>query len=290
MKALLHKLIREPLIHFVVLGAGLFVAWALTRDSAGERPNEIVVTAGRIEQLAETFARTWQRPPSPQELKGLIEDHIIEEILYREALALGLDRDDTIVRRRLRQKMDFLSEDFIAPQDPTEEELQAFLGDHPERFRVEAQVSFRHVYFSADRAEDNSARDIEHALQVLRRGVSAEVAGIGDPFLLQNDFERTRETDIATIFGEKFAKALLAVEPNEWAGPVESGYGRHLVFVRERIDERTPELAEVRDAVEREWAAAKHNEAKTAFYDALRERYEITIEMPSPSNPAAGVP
>src|SRR3972149_7669478 len=131
----LMQILREPLVHFLVLGAGIFFISGLLRNPEADKPDRIVVTAGHIRQIIEGWSRTWQRPPTPQELEGLIEDYIKEEVFYREALVLGLDRDDTIVRRRLRQKVEFLSEDMMGVPEPREEYLRRFLESHSDTFR-----------------------------------------------------------------------------------------------------------------------------------------------------------
>ena len=159
------KLLREPLVHFLVLGAALFLLYKIVADPVGDRSDRIVVTSGHIERLVEGWKRTWQRPPTRKELEGLIEDHIREEILYREARAMGLDRDDTIIRRRLRQKMEFLFEDLGAQANPSDEELQAFLDKNPDAFRVATRVTFSHIYLNRDRRGESATRDAERLLR-----------------------------------------------------------------------------------------------------------------------------
>ena len=145
------KLLREPLVHFLVLGAGLFLLFGLVGDSNVAPADRIVVSSGRVAQLTQIFTRTWQRPPTEQELAGLIEDHVREEVYYREALAMGLDRDDTIVRRRMRQKLEFVTDDLVAAVTPTEEQLETYLRENPEAFRVPTRLSFQQIYFNRDR-------------------------------------------------------------------------------------------------------------------------------------------
>ncbi|MFQ6024685.1 MAG: peptidyl-prolyl cis-trans isomerase [Acidiferrobacterales bacterium] len=273
------RLLREPLIHFLVLGAGIFALFGAVGDARDDKPDRLVVSAGKIENLVELWSRTWQRPPTPQELEGLIEDHIKEEVFYREARALGLDQDDTIIRRRLRQKMEFLVEDVAAAAEPTEAELQAFLAANPEIFRVGATMSFTHIYLNRDKRGDAARRDAER-LRIRLVGSTGRIdpAALGDPFLLPHDFEALPENEVVKLFGREFAARLLELKPGQWTGPVESGYGVHLVFIRERTEPQTPELAEVRDAVSREWREARRREANAAFYQRLREKYTVTID------------
>lgn len=278
------RLLREPLLHFLVLGVGLFLVFQLVNGRDTENPGKIVVTQGKIENLSALFARTWQRPPTAQEMEGLIEEYIKEEILYREALALGLDKDDTIIRRRARQKMEFLSEDLISQVEPTDEELQAYLEKNLEAFRVGALMSFTHVYLSRDKRGDAAQRDAKHLLTRLS-GANGRVdpAQFGDPFLLPHEYKSLPESEVAKLFDQEFTTRLLELKPGQWAGPVESGYGLHLVLVHERTDGRMPELAEVRDAVRREWLAARRRESNEVFYQRLRDRYTVIVESPGPT-------
>jgi hypothetical protein len=275
----LQRILREPLLHFLVLGVGLFVLYGVVEKLADESSDRIVVTEAKIENLAGLFERTWRRPPTPGELDGLIEDHVKEEIFYREALALGLDRDDTVIRRQLRLKMQFISED-VAPQtEPTEAELRAFLAEHADRFRTPSRISFTQVYLSPDRRGANVRSDAERLLVALNIGKS-DPAEAGDPFLLEQDYRDLGAPAVERLFGGAFAVQVAELPVGRWAGPVESGYGLHLVFVHERTPARLPDLADVRDAVANEWRAVRREEANRAFYEALRARYEITVQRP----------
>ncbi len=276
------KLLREPLLHFLIFGAALFLVTRLTGGSSAERPDQIVVTPGQVERLVESWRLTWQRPPTPRELEGLIEDYIREEVLYREALAMGLDQDDAIVRRRLRQKMEFLTDDLVEAIAPTDEELQQFLKEHAVEFRVDVQLSFTHVYLNRDRRGEAALEDAERLLTELNRGRrGSNPSRLGDPLPLLNTFNRVSETEVASRFGRVFAEGIRSLEPGRWRGPVESGFGLHLVLISERIEGRVPELAEVKDAVLREWSVARRNQASDEFYRRLRARYTVVIEQPS---------
>jgi PPIC-type PPIASE domain len=274
------KVLREPLLHFVVLGTGLFVLFGVVGESADERPDRIVVSQAKIENLAGLFERTWRRPPTQAEIDGLIADHVKEEILYREALALGLERDDIVIRRRLRQKMEFISEDVARPAEPTEGELQAFLAEHADRFREPWRVSFAQVYLSPDRRGEDAWGDAERLLVALDTGRS-DPAAAGDPFLLEQDYRELATQDVERLFGGAFAGQVAELPVGRWSGPVESGYGLHLVLVRERKPARLPDLDEVRDAVANEWRAVRQEEANRAFYAGLRAGYEVTVERPA---------
>jgi hypothetical protein len=262
-------------VHFLLLGALLFLVWAaFGRDMS--TADRIVITQGRIATLVELFQRTWQRPPTPTELQGLLDDYVREEVAYREALAMGLDRDDTIIRRRLRQKLEFVVEDLASTAQPTEQELADYLAAHPESFRQEPRLTFEHVYLSTDRRGESARGDAERLKSELERG--ADPAQAGDPFVLPLHFEAAHASEVARSFGDAFAAEVLALEAGGWRGPVESSYGLHLVRLEARDDGRLPDLAEVRDEVAGEWAAAKRREASEAFYRRLAERYDIRVE------------
>jgi hypothetical protein len=272
------KLLREPLMHFFALGVLVFVLSAIVRERTGTERGRIVVTPGQIEHLAIGFARTWQRPPTAAELDGLIDDYVREEICYREATAMGLDRDDTIVRRRMRQKLEFITED-AAALTATEEDLQGYLRQHPEAFRTEARLSFRQLYVSPDRAGRDAA-DEARALLTRLAGAGSDVTLRGDSLMVPDSFDLAAQSEVARLFGEAFAARVAELEPGRWAGPVQSGYGWHVVFVRARIDGHVPELALVRDAVQREWLAERRKTVVEATYQKLRERYDVVVERP----------
>jgi PPIC-type PPIASE domain len=275
----LRKILREPLLHFLVLGAGLFGLFGLVGGPAEQRPDRIVISAAKVENLAELFARTWRRPPTQAEIDGLIADHVKEEILYREALALGLETDDIVIRRRLRQKMEFISEDIAQQAEPTEAELQAFLAEHADRFRKPARASFTQVYLSPDRRGEDAWGDAERMLIALDAGRS-DPAALGDPFLLEQDYRDLATYEVERLFGGAFAAQVAELPVGRWSGPVESGYGLHLVLVHERTPAELPGLAEVREEVANEWRAVRREEANRAFYDGLRANYEVTVERP----------
>jgi hypothetical protein len=271
-------LLREPLTQFLLLGAALFAAFAVAGDRT--RDESVVVASGRIEQLAAGFARTWQRPPTAGELERLIDDFVREEIHCREARAMGLDRDDTVVRRRLRQRMELLLEGAARVSPPSDEELRAYLLEHLDAFRIDPRFAIRQVFLSRDRRGDAIGPDARALLaRLTAAGPDAEVASLGDPLMLPQELELTPRREVARLFGDGFAGRLSQLEPGRWTGPVESGYGLHLVLVRERVEARLPDLAEVRNAVARERLAARSKAAVEAAYRELRARYSIVVEQ-----------
>ena len=275
------KILYEPLLHFLLLGAAIFVAYGLVSKRISDEPGKIVISQGQIASIVVGFTRTWQRPPTSEELEGLIRDRVREEVYCREALALGLDKDDIIICRRLRQKMEFVTDDVVARAQPTDDELNAYLQAHPDPFRVQRQCTFSQVYLNPEKHGENLARDTAQLLaQLNQAGGKADVSALGDSFLLEHTFAAAPGSEIAKQFGEKFAAQLDELAPGQWQGPVESGYGVHLVFVSERTEGRLPALAEVRDAVCREWVNARRLEANEKLYEAMLKRYVVTIERP----------
>jgi hypothetical protein len=228
------------------------------------------------------FERRSQRLPTRQELKGLVEAQIREEILYREALAMGLDQDDTIVRRRMAQKVEFMFNDLVDAVDPSDEELQRFLSENPDRFIEPARTSFVHVYLNADRRGQKAESDARQLLQSLDpEQEEIDTAAVGDPFMLGYVFDDQSEQQVSRMFGSDFAKSLSEIKAGHWQGPIASGYGLHLVYVKDRIETRLPPLAEIRDSVLYELLTEKRLEANQAYYKALRDRYDVKVELPA---------
>jgi hypothetical protein len=271
-------LLREPLLQFIVLGAILFGLFHLVDREKAEAPARIVISSARIANLADGFARTWRRPPGKEELQGLVDDYIRDEVFYREGRAAGLDRDDVIIRRRVRQKMEFLAEDMSAPE-PGEEQLAAYLKANPERFRTQDRLTFQQVFLSAarrGRAIDDDSKQVANALD--RAEAAVDKTALGDPFLLGEEFQAVSQSEVASLFGESFAKQISVMEPGRWQGPISSSFGQHFVNIGERISGILPPLDAVRETVRREWSNARRLEAERKLYGSLRERYEIVVE------------
>lgn len=273
------------MLHFLLLALVIFAAHGVLGPRGAGKSESIIVTSARIEQIAAIFAKTWQRPPTPDELKSLIDDYVKEEIYYREAKLLGLDTDDTIIRRRLRQKMEFLSDAAAELLRPTDVELDAYLKAHPAQFEIEPMLAFQQVFLNPERHGGKIDQDAAAILEVLLTNVVADAATLGDPTLLPFALPLTSNSSIAQTFGPEFVEALDDVAPGRWAGPITSGFGRHIVRVSERKAGRVPALDEVRDAVAREWNNAKRRELEDRRFDELLMRYEVTIESPSGVTP-----
>jgi len=277
-KSGMSKWLKEPLIHFLLIGVLIFVVYD-NLAGKGSQPDEIFISRGQQENLLNTFGRTWQRPPTPQEFQGLLQDHIRQEIAYRESQAMGLDQDDIVIRRRLRQKLELLAEDIASLAAPTEQDLQSYLDENPDDFALEPRLTLRHVYFSRDRRGAAAQQD---ALQLLQRistdGPEGDFEQFGDPLPLPYELRDVRESEVARLFGTVFTDGLQGLETGRWAGPVESGFGLHLVFIEARDAGRIPELQEVREAVQREWLSERRQQSVDLLYERLAENYSVEIE------------
>jgi hypothetical protein len=275
------RFIREPLVHFLALGALVFALHAAVspdRESTG--PKRIAVTAADIEHMKVLWSKQWQRPPTPQELRGLIDDHIRERVLYREALALGLDQNDTILRRRLAQKMDFLIADLTLPAKPAEEALRAYYRDNEERYLEPLRVSFTHVYFSPDQRGDRVRMEARAALATLRslQADASHAAEYGDRLTLRARYDNTSIDAIARDFGKDFAAGLGQLALRRWEGPIASGYGMHLVYVSGMEAERLRSFEEARQQIQNDYLFDLRRETNDIAYRKLREGYEIVVE------------
>lgn len=279
------KLVREPFIHFIFLGAAIFLAYHFLSGRADNQPGKIVITQGDITSIMSGFSRTWQRPPTPEELDGLIRDRVREEVYYREALAMGLDRNDPVIRRRLQQKLQFVTDDVAAPAEPTDAELAEYLKAHAESFSSDRKFTFSQVYLDPTKHGDRLASDVDNLLSQLRQHGSSDLdlTSLGDTFLLEHRFEAVSTTEIAKQFGDKFVAKLADVPIGQWFGPVESGYGKHFVFVEERTEAHLPDLADVRDAVRRDWTNARRLEGNEKFFQNLLKHYQVVVETIDPA-------
>jgi len=271
------KLFREPLLHFLILGALIFAAYGwIKRDQRSV--DEIVVTRGQQKHLMTMFTRTWQRPPTAQEYQSLLQDFIREEIAYRQAVAMGLNEGDIIIRRRMRQKLELLSDEIVSFSEPADADLQQYLLEHPESFRLEPILNFRQVYISLDKWGADADTRALGTLEQLRNQAEADWKERGDSLPLPMEFNEVRLGEISRLFGSQLADSLLNLERGEWTGPVRSGYGLHLVRIDNFTPARDPKLIEVREKVKIEWLEQRRRNATDEMYKRLAEQYSIEIE------------
>lgn len=280
------RLLREPLIHFLLIGALLFGLYGLAPSAgpATAASKQIRLSQGEIAQLTLLFQSQWRRPPTPQELERLVENKVQQEILYREALAMGLDKDDEIVKRRMAQKMQFLAEDVAAALEPTTAELKTWFEQNSDRFAQPPRLSFRHLYFSTDRRGERARDDAQQALAKLAgQPVDTPVAGaLADPFMFQDSYRDRAPDYLAKEFGPRFALAVSKLAPGSWQGPVESGFGWHLIFVDTVIPGRVPAFEEIEADVRTAWLGEQKALAWDKAYKKMRDGYTVWLPAPPP--------
>ena len=273
------KLAREPLMHFLIAGALLLGVSALLRPP-DTRQERISVSAAKIQQLRETWTRQWGDPPDAAQMRRLVEDFVQEEVFYREAIASGLDRDDTIVRRRLAQKVEFLAQGVAAAVEPTDSDLLRFFERYRQQYVVPAQVAFTHVYFSEFHRGIGAERAARDALVSVRAGKlsSASVSALGDTFMLQHDYPPETRDELRSLFGETFAARIFELPPGSWEGPIRSSYGIHLVRVSQAVPARVPDLEDVRAQVTMDFKAQHVRQVTDAYYEHVRKRYRVDVD------------
>jgi hypothetical protein len=266
------SLIREPLLHFAVLGVLIFVGQRLLRDEPDEDARApIVITDHLRETLAADRHRRVGERPEGEDLDALVASYVRDEALYREALRLGLDRGDTIVRRRLVQKMEFVLQGAAEVPEPSDEELRAFVEDHAEEFRAPARVAYEQVFLSRDSRGESLAEDATAVMEALAADPESGES-LGDPFITGRTVALSTEAQIAGRMGVEFAAAVTAAPEGEWVGPIESSYGLHAVRVTERETARMRDLEEVREAALRGWLEeARATAAQEAIEDIVAE-------------------
>ena len=277
----LRRWLREPLIHFLFIGAFLFALDRYLQPASGGTPSskQIQLSLDDLGQMVILFQSQWRREPTTQELERLVENKVQEEILYREALAMGLEKDDTIVKRRMAQKLQFLAEDVAAAREPDTVELRSWFEKNKAKFAQPGRVSFRHLYFSPDRRGQRARDDAAKALAKLAgQPQDAKVAGsLADPFMFQ-DYYRDRAPDyLGKEFGPQFVLAVAKLAPGSWQGPIESGFGWHLVFVDTVIPGRVPAFEEVEPDVKSAWLSEQKAQAWQKGYKEMRAKYTVLL-------------
>jgi len=271
----IRSLLGEPMLHFVLIGIALFAVyrWMAPVDSGGHR---IVITQDVVNDLITQQVAARGRQPSSTELDHLIESYVREEILYREGVKLGLDRDDIVVKRRVRQKIELIAEEDASTRAPSDADLSAYLAANQARFMQPAILTFEQVFLGQHTSAPAVVRAAAVTGERLRSGASPE--RLGTPTLLPYRMTQTPADLVARDFGAAFAAALEKVPLAEWAGPIESSFGAHHVRVSDRTPPETPQLAAVRDQVVREWENERRQRARNDVFEKMRGDYQVSIE------------
>lgn len=271
------KWLREPIIHFLLIGLLLYFIINLLRPSETGEDLTITLTSGQVSGLADQFSNTWMRPPTETELNALIDRYFRNEVAYREAMKLGLEQNDSVIQQRLRMKLELLLDNMTSLAVPSDPVLSAFLQENAERFTEDPIVSFYQVYLNPDKHADF---DADAAAIITRLNQGEDPEELGDPTIIGMAFNQVSKHNIGREFGEAFADQLIELETGRWIGPIFSGLGAHVVIVTNRQEARLPELSEIRPAVEREWMAIRQKELKDAAYANLMEQYEFIVDRP----------
>ena len=280
----LKKLIRDPLIHFLLIGASIYLAYGLLEtESPDKYSRTVTVTSGEIQALTDQWTRLYNRPPTREELGGLINNHVRTQILYREAKAMGLDQQDVVIERRLAQKIELLSKSLVVPEEPTDEVLAAWYADNPEQFRQPDTYTFSQVFFDPDKRGDTTLDDAVAALGVLqaRQELPEDLSECGDDSMLKNYYPGRSELEIRKAFGSGFAEQAVALAPGQWHGPILSGFGTHLVYLQGVTRAEAPELADIRAQVRDAWMQEQIETLSARFINELVSRYEVVVEETS---------
>jgi peptidyl-prolyl cis-trans isomerase C len=275
------KILREPLLQFFFIGLCIYGVYAFYgTPEEGLEGNTIIVDANRIAAFTSVWESRWKRPPTEQELEGLIDQFIREDILYREAVAMGLDKNDPITRRRLAQKLEFLTKDIARLKEPATGELESYFEKNIDQFRTPDLITFTHVFIDPDARGDATLDDAAKILADLQAvgPPDASTRDAGDRFMLQNYYPQKSELEIRKQFGSGFATSVMQLEPGQWHGPVLSGYGTHLVYVDALTTAPLPVFEEVEEEVKQNWIAEQQEQFNQAFFESLKSRYEIVIE------------
>jgi peptidyl-prolyl cis-trans isomerase C len=273
----LRAALKEPLVHFLLAGLALFLFFAWRGDAVDPESRTITITEAQVERLAASWAQTWQRPPTQAEIDGLIRDHVKEEVYYREGMRLGLDQDDTIIRRRIRSKMEFLASSELENEEPGDATLQAMLDKNPQVYAADARTSFDQIYLAA---QDEAAARTRATQMLAALGTGADWQKLGDAISLPRSPENVDRARIAADFGDDFAAALAGLKPGAWTGPVSSGFGLHLIRIRSVQASTKPKLADVRQRLENDWRAQTVKAREAKAYQALLDGYTIKIAKP----------
>ena len=282
----LKRWLREPLLHFLLIGIAVFAVYAYMNRGRGgfESSRQINISLDELQQMDMYFVSQWHRQPTARELQSMVEDKVREEVLYREGLAMGLDKDDTIVKRRMAQKMQFIAEDVAAAHEPSTAELKAWFDENKSKFALPSRYSFRHIYFSPDKRGKNAHDDAANALaKITGQPEDSKLAiSLADQFMFQDYYGDRAPEAVAKEFGPQFALALEKLKPGSWQGPVESGYGWHLVYVDTVIPGRIPAFEEIEPEVKIAWLGQQKQQAWQKAYQEMRSKY--TVLVPSPSD------
>jgi len=280
------RLAGEPLFHFFLIGALIYAAYAFMGNRAIEDSGKrITVTAGQISALEDAWKKRWNRPPTQQELQGVVKQFLRERVLSSEAIAMGLDKDDVVIRRRMSQKLEYLSQDLLGVGTPSDEELAAYFTKNARAYEKPALVTMTHIFFDPDKRGDQALEEAKTQKVVLAnlKVAPTDARSYGDQFLLQSYYPERTYAELSKLFGSGFVETLVKLSPKEWHGPVLSGYGVHLVYIHHREKARAAKLEDVKDRVLANWQDNRRKKLSEKYLSGLLDRYQVRIESEKPA-------
>ena len=276
---IIYKLLKEPLFHFLVLGGLLYLASILSgyNDTDTQR---IIVSQGQVRHIAILYEKTWQRKPTKAELQALVQDYIKSQAAYYEGMRMGLEKDDVVITRRLRQKINFIAEEKLERPAVTDDILQAYLQQHADRFRTDPILSIRQIYFDQSRGEQESDTQLRKLLSELAERPDEDIENRGQRYIFKPYYINQTLTDLKRVFGEDFANAVLKAEAGVWTGPIQSAFGSHLVYIDKKQEGFLPALSSIYDQVFEEWQNSLREQSIDTYYAELLKRYPVTVHWP----------
>ena len=280
-KKIILKIIKNPLLHFLLIGGAIYWGYtALTTEATPEPTNTIRISKGEIQWLRDSWEKRWRRAPTKEEFQGLLDEYTRETVLYRHAMAMGLDENDIIIRRRLTQKLGFLFRDLADLKPPTEQELRGYFEANVKQYQEPEVMTFTNVFIDPDRRGEKTIPEAKALLEKLKKQKepTRETGNLGDPFMLQNYYPTRNKQEISKLFGAEFAKSLFGLSAGKWHGPVLSGYGTHLVYIHDRTTPPPPDFKATRDRVLQNWIDAKRKRLYDEQCAAILDRYNVIIE------------
>ena len=275
----MNRILKEPLFHFLILGALLYFA-SIVFGNKSEQMQTIIVSEGKINQLSTLYKKTWQRAPTLKELENVVDEYVLEQAAYLEGIKLGLDKNDIVIVRRVHQKLDFLAEEDTPLPEASDAVLLAYLHDHAKKFRSEAVYSIRQIYFDPNNRTGSLNQKYRQILNVLQQNPDQDISSLGDRYVFKPAYKNIGLSQIQGIFGKKFAKEVNQSSLGLWLGPIQSGFGIHLVYIDEKQVGRLPALDKIRRQVLNEWENDFKVKSAQHYYDELLKRYPVIIHWP----------
>jgi len=275
------KFLREPLVQFLFLGGLIYLAYGLfTPKIEEDTSRHIVVDNAKVQWMQSTWQKRWNRLPTKEELDGIIEQYIKETVLYNEAIKMGLDKNDGVIRRRLSQQVEFLAKDLVVYTPPSEEDLKKYYDEHQKQYTPDARYTFTQIYFDPDKRGNKTLDDAKRVKeQLIQQGsMLQDVSSLGDTFMVDRYFQSSSKFDIRKNFGTGFTEEVIKLEPGKWHGTILSGYGVHLVYMQEVLEAPAPPFSQIKEQVLQDWTIEKQIELKDQFYEALKSYYTIVVE------------